>query len=289
MVCGSSWREILSFGFFYTWLHSSHPFPTSVFMKTFPINLCRRELSTFPPSPAKDAVFLCDELVKDYPAEVFHFQVNLQNYSRSWFERDIGRTLGAPFCLQSLNHPGVAKPALGVPRRASQEWLWESAGLSPSELPALFWGWLVQFPRSPPDQNPPGTDHQHRILARIANSARWGCCQADFWLPDCSHMRVNGSSCGGGTKATSSPSAWEGPCGKISSHAQLCVLGWAASAQLSSYTQHVWSTWAWVSPVRGRLGVRSSLVMPIWAESLLGHSYHLKTFKELTSLYRGQK
>lgn len=73
MVCSSSLRNILSFGFFYTWLHSSHPFPTSVFIKTFPINLCRKELSTFPLSSAKDAVFLCDELVKDYPAEMFGF------------------------------------------------------------------------------------------------------------------------------------------------------------------------------------------------------------------------
>lgn len=71
MVFRSSLREILSFGFSYMWLHSSHPFPTSVFIKTFPVIQCGKEPSTFPPSSAEDAVFLCDELVKDDTAEMF--------------------------------------------------------------------------------------------------------------------------------------------------------------------------------------------------------------------------
>lgn len=151
MVCGSSLRDILSFGFFYTWLHSSHPFPTSVFMKTFPINLCRRELSTFPLSPAKDAVFLCDELVRDYPAEIFSVEVNLYHFSRSGLAMDIGwagsasRAVQDPCNPQMLILDGKASPECPE-ERTSKEWLRESAD-SPSELLLCSWGgWCSSHP-----------------------------------------------------------------------------------------------------------------------------------------------
>lgn len=74
-------------------------------MKTFPINLCRRELSTFPPSPAKDSLFLCDELVQDYPAEIFGFEVNLQHHSRSGLEMDPGWAGSASRAAQDSLNP----------------------------------------------------------------------------------------------------------------------------------------------------------------------------------------
>lgn len=104
MVFRSSLREILSFGFSYTWLHSSHPFPTSVFIKTFPVIQCGKEPSTFPPSSAEDAVFLCDELVKDDTAEMFAVsyipKITTGGNGGGVGRQCLSRTLSAPLTSQ---------------------------------------------------------------------------------------------------------------------------------------------------------------------------------------------
>lgn len=276
MVCGSSLRDILSFGFFYTWLHSSHPFPTSVFMKTFPINLCRRELSTFPLSPAKDAVFLCDELVRDYPAEIFSVEVNLYHFSRSGLAMDIGwagsasRAVQDPCNPQMLILDGKASPECPE-ERTSKEWLsWFTLRAS-----ALFLGWLVQLPPSPLHQNPLGTDHQHGILARI-EALEGGA------VP----RQIFGS-------LIAVTWGWTAPVVVEQKPPTLPVLGrdlarrgaathgcelWAGQLQLtlSSYTQ-LW--------VRDRLALKPSQAMPVWAEPFLVYRHHQKVFKELRSFY----
>lgn len=168
-------------------------------MKTFPINLCRRELSTFPLSPAKDAVFLCDELVKDYPAEMFGFEVNPQHYSRIGLEMDLGWAGRASRAVQDTEcNPSIliwmAKPAQGVPRkttkglfgqsvqplnphldgkatqgvprRAPQGLFGQSAGLSVCH--PLFLGVAGAAPTLPLDQN---------LLAQTISVGFWPHCQ----------------------------------------------------------------------------------------------------------------
>lgn len=171
----------------------------------------------------------------------------------------MGRT-PAPFWLQPSNpHPGW-QSQLRV-SRGEMQGMTQGISWSTLRAAALFLGCSSHTP--------------HRIRTLLAqtsagdfgqdcSSGRWGRSQADFWLSDCSHMRVNGSSCGG-TKATNSASAWEGPGEKRSSHTQLR----AVSCEL----------WA------GQAETQTSQVMPMWAEPFLVHRYHQKVFKELMSFY----